>query len=36
LYGGFDTLWWWLGIVCVIASAGFLVLYRLNFRTVSV
>jgi predicted MFS family arabinose efflux permease len=33
LYGGFSLLWWLLGGVCVVASAGFMVLYRVNYKS---
>lgn len=28
LYGGFSLLWWLLGGVCLVASAGFMLMYR--------
>ena len=31
-YGGFQLLWWVLGGVSLIASAGYLILYRVNYR----
>jgi len=35
LYGGFNTLWWILGAVCLLASAGFVILYRVSCRHVA-
>jgi len=32
-YGGFSSLWWLLGILCVLAAAGYFVLYNSNKTT---
>jgi predicted MFS family arabinose efflux permease len=31
MYNGFSVLWWILGVVCLLSSIGFMVLYRANY-----
>jgi len=36
LYGGFSFLWWILGGVCLVAAIGFMLMYRFNYRPVTI